>query len=164
MSVSGFGGLLFTWLGVRYLDITTPQHQSAALGICESAISFGAVVGPLLATFVSRWMLPQGIFTMAALTTLAAVILVLFVLKLQDRAMAPTKVIALSETGWRESSTITAKHTLATIAQAMPGSPSRLMGTTRKVVRALHSAPSPVASQGGYNEEEQKDPIERMAA
>jgi len=162
---AGLGSAFITTrLGVCYLDITTPQHQSAALGIRESAISFGAVVGPLLATFVSRWLIPQGIFTMAALTTLAAVILVLFVLKPQDRSMAPTKVIALSNTGWRESTTSTAKHTMAAIAQAMPESPSRLMGTTREVVCALHSAPSPAASQGGYNKEDEKDPIEYMAS
>src|SRR5215470_10270039 len=38
-------------LGASYLDITAPQHRSVIQGIRESAISFSAVVGPLLAAF-----------------------------------------------------------------------------------------------------------------
>ncbi len=76
-------------LGASYLDITAPQHRSAIQGIRESAISFSAVVGPLLAAFLSHWLAPQGIFTVAAVATLAAVIPATVVLKLQDRAQHP---------------------------------------------------------------------------
>ncbi len=76
-------------LGASYLDITAPQHRSVTQGIRESAVSFSAVVGPLLAAFLRRWLAPQGIFTVAAVTTLAAVIPALVVLKLQSQAKAP---------------------------------------------------------------------------
>ena len=95
---AGLGSAFITTrLGVCYLDITTPQHRSVTLGIRELAISFAAVAGPLLATFVSRWLVPQGIFTLAALTTLTAVILVLVVLKPQGRAKAPALKLALTQ-------------------------------------------------------------------
>lgn len=87
---AGLGSAFITTrLGVYYLDMTTPQHRAVALGIRESAISLGAVAGPLLATFVSRWLVPQGIFTVAAVTQLSAVILALVVLKLQSQAKHP---------------------------------------------------------------------------
>jgi MFS family permease len=76
-------------LGASYLDITAAQHRSVIQGIRESAISFSAVTGPLLAAFLSHWLTPQGIFTVAAITTLAAVIPALVVLKLQDRVQHP---------------------------------------------------------------------------
>lgn len=76
-------------LGAFYLDITAPQHRSVIQGIRESAISFSAVVAPLLAVFLSHWLPPQGIFTVAAVTTLAAVIPATVVLKLQDRVQHP---------------------------------------------------------------------------
>lgn len=88
--LAGLGSaFITTGLGVCYLDITTPQHRSVAVGIRESAISFGAVAGPLLAAFIGRWLAPRGIFTAAALTMLAAAILALAVLKLQGLVQYP---------------------------------------------------------------------------
>jgi Major Facilitator Superfamily len=76
-------------LGASYLDITAPQHRSVIQGIRESAISLSAVAGPLLATFISHWLAPQAIFTVAAVIQLSAVIPALVVLKLQRQAKAP---------------------------------------------------------------------------
>jgi len=101
---------------------------------------------------------------MATLTTLAAVILVFVVLKPQSPANAPARAVALTNTGERVSTTIPITRIIARVAQAVPESHFRLIGTTREVVCTLCSAPSPAASQGGYNEEDEKDPIERMAA
>jgi len=65
-----------------YLDMTPEQHRSLIMGVRESAVSLGAVVGPLLLAFSSR-LSPQSVFTVALLAALAAVILTLAVLKLQ---------------------------------------------------------------------------------
>jgi MFS family permease len=114
---AGLGSAFITTrLGVCYLDITTPQHRSVALGIRESAISLGAVAGPLLATFVSRWLVPQGIFTMAALTQLSAVILALVVLKPQSQANEPARAVVPVDTGEQVSTTIPTTCTMAKVA------------------------------------------------
>ena len=76
-------------LGAPYLDITVPQQRSVIQGIRESAVSFSAVASPLPAASLSHWLTSQGIFTVAAVTTLAAVIPALVVLKLQDRVQYP---------------------------------------------------------------------------
>jgi len=76
-------------LGASYLDITARQHRAVIQGIRESAISFSAVAAPLLAAFLSQWLPPQGIFTVAAVATLAAVIPATVVLKLQNRVQHP---------------------------------------------------------------------------
>ena len=54
-----------------------------------SAISFGAVAGPLLAAFIGRWLAPRDIFTVAVLTMVAAAILAFAVLKLQGLVQYP---------------------------------------------------------------------------
>ena len=88
--LAGLGSaFITTGLGASYLDITVPQHRSVAMGIRESAVSFGAVAGPLLGAFIGHWLAPPGIFTVAALTMLAAVILAFAVLKLQGQVQYP---------------------------------------------------------------------------
>ncbi|HEV2581572.1 MAG TPA: MFS transporter [Ktedonobacteraceae bacterium] len=93
--LAGVGNALIApRLGASYLDIAVPQHRSVVQGIRESAVSLGAVAGPLLAACISRWLAPQGIFTIAAVTTLAAVILALVMLKPQDHSVRPMAVTA----------------------------------------------------------------------
>jgi MFS family permease len=162
---AGLGSAFITTrLGVCYLDITTPQHRSVALGIRESAISFGAVAGPLLATFVSHWLVPQGIFTVAALTTLAAVILVLIVLKPQGRAKAHALADASEDSGGQVPATISATRSPVSVLPAIRVSASRLTVPTGEVFCALRRSTSPFARQIQYNEESGKDVIERVAA
>jgi len=62
--------------------MTPEQHRSLIMGVRESVVSLGAVAGPLLLAFSSRWLSPQSIFTVALLLALAAMILTLVALKL----------------------------------------------------------------------------------
>jgi MFS family permease len=103
-------------LGASYLDITAPQHRSVIQGIRESAISFSAVAGPLLATFISHWLAPQGIFTVAAAIQLSAIILALVVLKLQSQAKTPARAGELPDTGERIAAPLSATRTMAKVA------------------------------------------------
>ncbi len=134
------------------------------MGIRESAISFGAVAGPLLAAFIGCWLAPRGIFTVAALTMLAAAILAFAVLKLQGQAKAHTLTDASVDAGRRVAATILTTRTMVELAPAMRASEARLTAATDDVVCALHRVTSPLASQGGYNEEVGKAAVERMAA
>ena len=155
-----------TRLGVCYLDITTPQHRSIAVGIRESAVSFGAVAGPLLAAFIGRWLAPRGIFTVAALTMLAAAILAFAVLKLQGQAKAHALADASVDASRRVAATILTTRTMVEVAPAMRASAAKLTAATDDVVCALRRATTPLASQGGYNynEEVGKAAVERRAA
>jgi MFS family permease len=82
--LAGLGSALITpALESSYLDMTPEQHRSLIMGVRESVVSLGAVVGPLLLAFSSRWLSPQSVFTVALLVALAAVILTLAALKLQ---------------------------------------------------------------------------------
>ena len=163
--LAGLGSaFITTGLGVCYLDITDSQHRSVAVGIRESAVSFGAVAGPLLAAFISRWLAPQGIFTIAALTTLAAAILALVVLMPQSQARAHAFADTSVDAGRRVAATILTTRAMVEVAPAMRASAARLTAATDDVVCALHRVTSPLASQGGYNEEVGKAALERMAA
>ena len=118
--LAGLGSaFITTGLGVCYLDITVSQHRSFVVGIRESAVSFGAVAGPLLAAFLSRPLAPRGIFTVAAVTQLSAVILALVVLKLHSQAKAVAQAFARLATGEQRAATISATPTVAEVAQAV---------------------------------------------
>ncbi len=164
--LAGLGSAFITTrLGVCYLDITIPQHRSVAVRIRESAVSFGAVAGPLLAAaFIGRWLAPRGIFTVAALAMLAAAILAFAILKLQGQAKAHALADASVDAGRRVAATILTTRTMVEIAPAMRASAARLTATTGDVVCALRRVTSPLASQIQYNEEVGKAAVERMAA
>jgi MFS family permease len=84
--LAGLGNACITpALGASYLDITMPQHRSIIQGIRESVVSFSAVAGPLLAAFLSGPLAPRGIFTVATVTQLSAIIPALVMLKLHGR-------------------------------------------------------------------------------
>jgi DHA1 family tetracycline resistance protein-like MFS transporter len=81
--LAGLGSALITpALESSYLEMTPGQHRSRMMGVRESVVSLGAVAGPLLLACSSRWLSPQGVFTVALLLALAAVILTLVALKL----------------------------------------------------------------------------------
>ncbi len=81
--LAGLGSALITpALESSYLDMTPEQHRSRMMGVRESVVSLGAVAGPLLLAFSSRWLSPQSVFTVSLLVALAAVILTLAALKL----------------------------------------------------------------------------------
>src|SRR6266702_3345959 len=82
---SGVGGALVSpALSAAYLDIAAPEHSSQVMGIRGASAALGGVIGPLLVAVVSLWTPPQGIFTIAGVVALAAVLLA--VLVLQGRA------------------------------------------------------------------------------
>jgi DHA1 family tetracycline resistance protein-like MFS transporter len=162
---AGLGSAFITTrLGVSYLDMSVAHHRSVVVGIRESAISFGAVAGPLLATLAGRWLIPQGIFSIATLTTLTAVMLVLVVLKPQNGTNESARVSLLTGRGERISSTITITSIVARLAHSLREAYFDLSHATHRAVCALPSALSQMTSQGGYNEEDEDDPIECMAA
>ena len=162
--LAGLGSAFITTrLGVSYLDMSVSRHRSVVVGIRESAISFGAVAGPLMATFASQWLIPQGIFALATFTTLVAVMLVLVVLKPQDAAHALARSDVPEGTGERISPTIPIAHIMARLARVVHVANVELSEVTHGVLSALQRALSLLLSQGGYNEDE-ADPIERMAA
>ncbi len=81
--LAGLGSALITpALESSYLEMAPEQHRSRLIGVRESVISLGAVVGPLLLAFSSRWLSPQSVFTVTLLVAQAAVILTLAALKL----------------------------------------------------------------------------------
>jgi len=163
--LAGLGSAcITTGLGVCYLDITVPQHHSVAVGIRESAVSFGAVAGPLLAAFIGRWMAPRGIFTVAALTTLAAAILALAVLKLQGQAKAYALAHTSVDAGRQVAATILTTCAMVEVAPALRASAARLTAATDDVACALRRATTPLANQIRYNEEGGKDAFENVAA
>jgi len=93
--LAGLGSAFITsGLGASYLDITAPQHRSVIQGIRESEVSLSAVAGPLLAAFLSGPLATRGIFMVAAVTQLSAVILALVVLKPHSQAKARTEAVA----------------------------------------------------------------------
>jgi DHA1 family multidrug resistance protein-like MFS transporter len=55
--LAGLGSALITpALESSYLDMTPEQHRSRMMGVRESVVSLGAVAGPLLLAFSSRWL------------------------------------------------------------------------------------------------------------
>ena len=146
--VAGLGSAFIApGLGASYLDLTVPRYRSVVLGIRESAVSLGAVAGPLLVALTSRWLVPQAIFTVVALTTLAAVILTLVVLKPPGQAKAHALEDAPVDARRRVLAVIATLRTMVEAAQARRESAARLTPTTKDVVSAVRRATSPL--EGG---------------
>ncbi|MBX3014980.1 MAG: MFS transporter [Caldilineaceae bacterium] len=84
--VAGLGaGLMAPALSALYLDMSAPQHQARIMGVKNSALGLGGVVGPLLVVFVSQWTTPQGIFLTAAVLLLGVLVTTLLLLRLPTR-------------------------------------------------------------------------------
>ena len=81
-AVAGLGAaLLGPAVSAFYLDITAEQHRSRVVGIKESSLALGGVLGPLLVIVASRITDAQGIFFIAGGLMTAATILALILLK-----------------------------------------------------------------------------------
>ncbi|MBW2368962.1 MAG: MFS transporter [Deltaproteobacteria bacterium] len=79
--ISGVGDALKgPAISAFYLDITKKEHRSRIIGIKESALSLGGVLGPALVAIISGRTSPQTIFMIGALTTLIGGILALLLL------------------------------------------------------------------------------------
>ncbi|MCP4755802.1 MAG: MFS transporter [Proteobacteria bacterium] len=79
--ISGMGvAIAVPALSAFYLDITDERHRSRVLGIKESALSLGGVLGPALVALLAGILTPNGIFITAGVVTgvgagLAAILL-----------------------------------------------------------------------------------------
>lgn len=77
-------------LSASYLDISDAAHRARVMGVKSSVASSGAIAGPLLVALCSRWLAPQAIFALSALSGLLAAGLALLALgRLSAAARAP---------------------------------------------------------------------------
>jgi multidrug resistance protein len=89
--VAGMGnGLTMPAMSAFYLDITSAQHRSRVMGIKESIVALGGVVGPLAVVVVSNLTTPQGVFIISA--TLLAGTLLLALVALREPQRAPEAI------------------------------------------------------------------------
>jgi multidrug resistance protein len=80
--VTGLGSaLLIPALGVIYLGATTDHNRSQVMGIRGTALSLGALLGPLLLAVLSRWLVPELSFSLGALISLACALLAVIAVK-----------------------------------------------------------------------------------
>lgn len=79
--IAGLGAALTApAISAFYLDITARQHRSRIIGIKESSLSLGGVLGPLLVVVISRYTTPVGIFLIAGTLMLLSIVLALLFL------------------------------------------------------------------------------------
>jgi len=81
-AISGLGQALYSpALSAFVLDITTDDHRSRVMGLKESSLALGGVLGPLLVAIVARWTTPQGVFWIAFGFVALSFLLGLFLLR-----------------------------------------------------------------------------------
>ena len=64
-----------------YLDITADEHRSRVIGVKESSLALGGVMGPLAVTAIAPFTNPQGVFWLAAALGAFSILLCVFTLK-----------------------------------------------------------------------------------
>ena len=80
--IAGLGSaLLSPALSAFYLDITAEAHRSRVVGMKESALALGGVLGPLAVVAISPLTTSQGIFVIAGALTVLGALLAAFLLK-----------------------------------------------------------------------------------
>ena len=80
--IAGLGSaLLSPALSAFYLDITPEAHRSRVLGVKESALALGGVLGPLAVVAISPLTTSQGIFVIAGVLNVLGALLAAFALK-----------------------------------------------------------------------------------
>jgi multidrug resistance protein len=69
--IAGLGeALIMPAASAFYLDITSEQHRSRVMGIKESAVSLGGVLGPLMVVVAASFMSPKAMFATAGFVSL----------------------------------------------------------------------------------------------
>ena len=85
-AIAGLGNaLLAPALSAFFLDITTDAHRARVVGIKESALALGGVLGPLLVAFASNYLAPQTIFIIGGGLLLFGALLALILLREPSR-------------------------------------------------------------------------------
>lgn len=83
--IAGLGAALIApAVSAFYLDITAEQHRSRIVGVKESALALGGVLGPLLVVVVSRWTDAIGVFIVAGVLVLSGAVMGLLFLRSQN--------------------------------------------------------------------------------
>jgi MFS transporter, DHA1 family, multidrug resistance protein len=86
-AISGLGQALYSpALSAFVLDITTDEHRSRVMGLKESSLALGGVLGPLLVAVVAPWTSAQGVFWIAFGLVFLSFLLGLVLLKEPKRA------------------------------------------------------------------------------
>jgi len=94
-AISGLGtALISPALNAYILDITEDQYRSRILGLKESAVALGGVVGPLLLVVIIASTTAVGVFTIAGLSIVASAILALIALPAEDITAEESKSLA----------------------------------------------------------------------
>lgn len=106
--ISGMGVAIYSpALSAFYLDITDERHRSRIMGIKESALSLGGVVGPAAVAILAGLLTAKEIFITAGVVICVGAILAIILLK------EPEKVAdEETDTAWQVSE----KRTLAALA------------------------------------------------
>jgi multidrug resistance protein len=80
-------------LGTIYLSATNEQNRSQVMGLRQTALALGIVLGPLLQTLILPWVAPRTSFSVGAIIPVGASILVLTVLsrRSQDKQREEVK-------------------------------------------------------------------------
>lgn len=86
-AISGLGQALYApALSAFVLDITTDEHRSRVMGLKESSLALGGVLGPLLVAVVAPWTSAQGVFWIAFGLVLLSFIFGLILLREPERS------------------------------------------------------------------------------
>lgn len=92
-AVAGLGlALLSPAISAFYLDITRKEHRSRVIGVKESALALGGILGPLTVALVSRWLSARAVFLSAGSLVLFTAIMALAVLREPSRLAAVERV------------------------------------------------------------------------
>jgi len=81
-ALAGMGNAVMSpAINAFYLDITRGKHRSRIIGVKESSLALGGVLGPLAVAAISPFTTPQGIFWMAGVLGLISVLVGVILLR-----------------------------------------------------------------------------------
>ena len=94
-ALAGLGNaILAPAASAYYLDITADEHRSRIIGIKESSLALGGVMGPLAVAAIAPFTTPQGIFWIASILGLLSLLLALF---LREPKHSALKILGVQE-------------------------------------------------------------------
>ncbi len=94
-AIAGLGAALIApAASAFYLDITDRQYRGRIVGIKESVLSLGGVLGPLLVIVAARLTTPRGIFIFAGALVLFGAVLSIILLRPPQKPLPETQNLA----------------------------------------------------------------------